>query len=87
MFTLMKGKVVKSRVIKEAIQEIDAKIAEKEYAKNKLQANYKVYDIKVRNIFAKAKVITSMIKCIHSINPYGVWNEMINKQYIRNECP
>ena len=83
----MKGKVVKSRVIKEVIQEINTEMAEKEYAKNKLQVNYEVYDIEVRNTFAKAKVTISMIKCTHGINPYRVRNEMINKQYIGNECP
>ena len=36
MYTLMKGKVVKSRAIKEAIREIDAEMAKKEYAGKKL---------------------------------------------------
>ena len=83
----MKGNEVKSRAIKEAIREIDAEIDENKYAWKKLRDNYDFYDIEARNSFTKSKVTTSMIKCANGMNPYGVQNNMINKQIIGNECP
>ena len=78
-YIIMKGNEVKSRAIKEVIREIDTKIDEKEYARKKLRDNYNFYNIEVRNLFTKSKVITSMIKCANGINPYRVHNNMINK--------
>ena len=45
------------------------------------------FDVEARNSFLKSKVTTSMIKCAHGINPYGVRNKMISKKTIGNKCP
>jgi len=76
----MKGNLIKSRAIKEAIREIDTEDEETEYAKSKLKNKFDFFNVEARNLFLKSKVTTSMIKCTHGINPYGVQNEMISKK-------
>ena len=44
-------------------------------------------NIEARNAFRMGKVITSMIKCAHGFNHYGLREAMINNNIVEATCP
>ena len=66
---------------------MDAKEAEKEYGVEKLKYKYEFVDKEARNAFNPKKVTSSMIKCVHGYNHFGLRDSLINNNMIDAHCP
>ena len=82
----VKDKVI-TNSMKEAIQIIDIKESEEEYARKKYTNKIDFIDLEARNSFPIKKVIPSIIKCFHRYNYYGVRKSVINSKMVGSECP
>ena len=43
--------------------------------------------MEARNVFQTGKVATSMIKCAHRFNHYGLGEAIINNNMVESMCP
>ena len=78
---------LQSRAIKEVIRIVDAREKEKEHALKKHGCKKEFVDMEARNDFKIGKVTTSMIKCAHGHNHYGLREAMINNNMVEATCP
>ena len=86
-YAIMKDRVVLSRSIQEIVRIIDSKKAEENYGREKLKYKYDFVDAEARNVFNSKKVTTSMMKCAHGFNHYGLRDSLINNNMIDDSCP
>lgn len=77
---------LQSKAIKEVIRIIDTRENEEEYAKNKCRYRKDFICMKARNAFATGKASTSMIKCAHGFNHYGLREAIINNNMVEAAC-
>ena len=75
------------RAIKEVVRILDAREKEKEYVNKKYRYRKEFIDMEVRNVFQTGKVTTSMIKCAHRFNHYGLREAIINNNMVESICP
>ena len=66
---------------------IDAREKEDEHASDKCGYRKEFIDKEARNAFQTGKVMTSMIKCAHGFNHYGLREAMINNDMVESMCP
>ena len=78
---------MQSRSIKEVVRIIDTRENEEEYTKKKYGHRKEFIDIEARNLFKIGKVTTSMIKCAHRFNHYGLREAMINNNMVETAYP
>ena len=86
-YSLMKDSIVQMRYVKEILRVIDSKEEESKQAKKKLEYKLNFVDLEARNSFQANKVTTSVIKCAHGFNHYGLRHSMINEKLIEANCP
>ena len=86
-YSLKKEGIVQMRPIKEVLRVIDVKEEEKRYAWKKYRYKEDFIDLEARNTFCANKVMTSMIKCAHRYNHYGLRHAMINNNLVEANCP
>ena len=58
--------------------------SKRKYIENKFESKVDTIDIKVRNVFASA-IIISTLKCIYSFNYHGRRDLMINDEIVESE--
>ena len=75
------------RAVKEVLRVIDAKEEEKRQAEKKLKCKLDFVDLEARDLFHANEVTTSIIKCAHGFNHYGLRHSMINNNLIEENCP
>ena len=86
-YALMYQGVIISRSIQETLRIIDAKNNEKKYGDHKLGYKYNFVDTEARNVFKTQNVTTSMIKCAHGFNHFGLRDSLINNKMAEEYCP
>ena len=74
-------------MIKEVLRIIDVREKEKEYVSLKYGYRKEFIDMEARNVFQTGKVTSSMIKCAHRFNHYGLGEAIINNNMVESMCP
>ena len=78
---------LQSRATQEVVRTIDAREKEEEHANKKYGHRKEFIDMEARNVFQTGKVTTSMIKCAHGFNHYGLREAMMNNNMVESTCP
>lgn len=83
----MRNKNIISRSIQETLRIVDAKEDEKKHGECKLGCKYEFVDKEAQNAFNPRNATTSMMKCAHGHNHFGLRDSMTNNNVIEKCFP
>ena len=87
MRACVKNENMLSRSIQEIIRMLDAKKLEEKHGEKKLGYEHEHIDKEARNVFNSRNITTSIIKCAHGCNHFGLRDLMISNNMIETYCP